>query len=462
MALSDRILVLDDEPGNLATLRFNFGRRFNLLESSSPAQALELLNSKPCAVLLVDQRMPEMEGLEFIKRAREICPRALAILLTAYTDIEVVIDALNSGLVYRYLRKPWDRAELEATLRQALELHLLEEENRQLVARLEQVGDQLGKDLEQRGGLDHFVAESQAMKQILERVSQVAPTNSSVLVTGESGTGKELVAREVHRRSQRSAGPFISVNCGALSPGIIESELFGHEKGSFTGALARKAGRFELANRGTLFLDEVGDLSAEVQVKLLRVLQEREFERVGGDQTLKVDFRLICATHRNLEELVRQGQFREDLFFRISVFPIHLAPLRERPEDIGPLADHFLQRLGRDLGRAFAGFSGEARSLLATHPWPGNVRELENAVERAMITADTEWIEVDELAFLATGRPPRQQTQGRLEAMLDALERREIQGALERCENSVTRAAEDLGVKRTALYYKMKKHGLDK
>ncbi|MBM4320503.1 MAG: sigma-54-dependent Fis family transcriptional regulator, partial [Deltaproteobacteria bacterium] len=381
------VLYVDDERDNLDAFRFSFRRDFEVHTALGGEPALELLRELDAAVLVVDQRMPGMTGIELLSKAKELRSEAVGIILTAYTDIEVLIQALNSNLVYRYMTKPWDSKEMRVVLRQAVERHVLFRENRRLLARLEELNAYLTGEIRERFRPGRIIGRSAALQRVLEAVGSVAPAGTTVLIRGESGTGKELFARALHENSPRANRPFIRVACAALSPGVLESELFGHEKGAFTGAHERKPGRFELADGGTLFLDEVGDLAEGTQVKLLRVLQEREFERVGGTRTLKMDVRVVAATHRNLEALVAQGQFREDLYYRLNVFPILLPPLRERREDIPLLADHFLERFSCQLGREVLALCPEAMQALLAYSWPGNVRELENLIERAVILA---------------------------------------------------------------------------
>ena len=383
-------------------------------------------------------------------------------LLTAYRDLEVLVAAVNSGAVYRYVQKPWDAAELGIVLKQMTELYATREENRRLQERLEQLNRYLGRELDSRHNYGDIIGRSACLQGVLDTISRVAPTRSTVLVTGESGTGKELAARAIHNRSKRKDGPFVRVNLAALSPTIIESELFGHEKGSFTGAVSQKLGRFELAHNGSLFLDEIGDLPPEIQIKLLRVLQEQEFERVGGSQTVKVDVRMIAATNQDLYALVDDGRFREDLFYRINVFPLHVPPLRDRREDIPELARHFLSRFEGTVGKSFEGWSPGALEVLVSHDWPGNVRELENAIERAMIVADEAKIAADDLAFLGrrTGEGAADEGTPSLPRMLESLERQQLTDAMDKHDGSVSRVARELGLNRTTVYYRLKKYGL--
>ncbi len=455
------VLVVDDEEDNLVAFDLNFADDFTLRTASSGAQALEILAKEPVAVLVVDQRMPGMTGTELLARAAEVAPDAIGILLTAYRDIDVIIAALHSGRVYRYLQKPWDPREVEVVLRQAIERYALQAENRRLHRRLEELTAYLGEEVDSRYNFGEMVGQSPRLKEVIETLRKVAPTRSTVLITGESGTGKELAARAIHHLSSRKDGPFVRVNLAALTPTLIESELFGHEKGAFTGALAQKLGRFELAHEGTLFLDEIGDLPLETQIKLLRVIQEREFERVGGSRTVQVDVRIVAATNQKLEELVAAGRFREDLYYRIRVFPIHVPPLRERREDIPLLANHFLEKFGPVVGRFLDGIEPEALARLTAYRWPGNVRELENAIERALILAEGDRLAARDFSFLETeGQAPALPPNASLDDVLGSMERQQLTDALARHDGSVSAVARELGINRTTLYYRLKKYGL--
>src|SRR4029079_10888946 len=298
------------------------------------------------------------------REAQKVRPDAVGTILTAFTDVDVLIDAINQGQIYRYITKPWDAKEVRGLLSQAIERFHLRRDNRRLIEQLEQYTGYLNNEIHGAFDFGQIVGQSGALREVLAKVEQVAPTASTVLLRGETGTGKELVAHAIHINSPRVDKPFVRVNCAALAPGILESELFGHEKGAFTGAVARRSGRFELADGGTLFLDEVGDLPMEVQIKLLRALQEREFERVGGTETIRVDVRVVSATNRDLETMIDTGAFREDLYYRLNVFPIHLPALRERIDDLPPLVDHFIAKFSRSTGKRVLGCTGEAMDKL--------------------------------------------------------------------------------------------------
>ena len=500
------ILVVDDESDNLDAFKFNFRKSFTILTAQSGTEGLGILLHERVAVVITDQRMPRMSGLEFLQRARAVAPDAVPIILTAYQDADVLIEAINQGDIYRYLTKPWDAKELRGVLLQALERYWLRQENQRMVQQLQQYAGYLNQEWHSTFNFGQLVGEAPALQAALQRAEQVARTSATVLLRGESGTGKELVAHAIHINSPRESRPFVRVNCAALATGVLESELFGHERGAFTGAVARHPGRFELADGGTIFLDEIGDLPMEIQVKLLRVLQERSFERVGSNETQKVNVRVISATHRNLEQLVSEGKFREDLYYRLNVFSITLPPLRERLSDVPMLCQHFLHKWRSHSEHAVTGIDSQALQMLMQYPFPGNVRELENLIERALILATGPLITTAELEFgrpgqqlpipdgasasstsgtvapagaaawsppavasaaetgaanalaAATGRtgaPPRS-----LQQRLFEQERAEIIDAIERCEGNIAGAARTLGVNRSTLYYRLRKHDL--
>jgi Nif-specific regulatory protein len=421
-----------------------------------------------------------MTGVELLREVRERQPEAVGIILTAFTDVDVLIEAINLGQVYRYITKPWDAKEVRGVLQYAIERFHLSRENKKLVAQLAEYTGYLNSQLHGEFDFGNIIGESAALREVLSKVEQVAPTASTVLLRGETGTGKELVAHAIHINSPREEKPFVRVNCAALAPGILESELFGHEKGSFTGAMARRPGRFELADGGTLFLDEVGDLPMEVQIKLLRTLQEREFERVGGHETIKVDVRLVSATNRNLEKMIEDGEFREDLYYRLNVFPINLPPLRDRPEDLPVLAHHFVAKFARQMGVGAQTPQPEAIAKLREYNWPGNVRELENIIERAMILAKGAALGATHLDFGRRAQPAGgsgpvvvptitpapvaaavgDDGKSLAERLLDS-ERKEIVAAVEKSRGNIASAARTLGINRSTLYYRLRKHGLE-
>ena len=474
------VLFVDDEQDNLDTIRHNFKKLFDLHTATSGEEGIEMLKSLDPAVIVSDQRMKpnQYNGIQFLQKARKVRPEAVGVILTAYPDVPDLIDAVNSGDVYRYLTKPFDSKELRITVCQAIERHVLLRENRRLVERLKELASYHQQESEARFNFGELIGKSQELEKVLATIKQVAPTASTVLLRGESGTGKELIARAIHNNSPRKDKPFVKVSCAALAPGVLESELFGHEKGSFTSAIGRKLGRFELADEGTIFLDEVGDIPMETQVKLLRVLQEREFERVGGTETIRVDVRIVSATNRPLEDLIRTGKFREDLYYRLNVFPIVSPPLRKRVGDIPVLARHFLAKFGKVTGKQVRDLSDGSLTKLLSYQWPGNVRELENVMERALILAQHELIDESDLDFgsrpmsfsdtpishfpnpnALTHSPSGQHGEG-LTGILEDIERRRLVEAMNKHNGRKAEAARDLGINRSTLYYRLKKYGL--
>jgi len=449
----EKILIVDDEEGMRRLLVRVLGKEgYQATAAESGAEALRCIAGENFDLVIADIQMPGMNGLELLAELKSFDPALPVVVITAYGTVESAVQALRSG-AYDYLTKPFEIDDIKLTVAKALERERLLAENRYL-----------HQELQERYPFTGIIGSSQAMQRVFEVVDSVAPTNTNVLITGESGTGKELIARSIHQRSHRREQPFIVLNCAALSEGVLESELFGHEKGAFTGALATRKGRFELAHQGTLFIDEVGEMPASAQVKLLRVIQEHEFERVGGTRTIRSDVRLVAATNRNLEELVKKGVFREDLFYRLNVVNIELPPLRERREDIEALAGHFLQKFQRETGRPVHQLSPRALSCLLAYEWPGNVRELQNAMERAVVLCKGESITPRDLPQGIQG--PEQiclelpDNGGSLTEILEDLERQLIVQTLARQNGSQTRAAEVLGIKRTTLRYKMEKYRL--
>jgi two-component system response regulator AtoC len=442
------ILVVDDEKNTRDGLARALGRRYEVRLAESAARALVALDEQSVDVLLSDVRMPGEDGLALMQRALARTPAPVCILLTAYGSIETAVDAMKRG-AYDFLTKPVNLDRLDLLLQRALRERDMESENRRL-----------REQLDARFGLEQLIGRSAPMQEVFDAIRQVGASRATVLITGESGTGKELVARAIHQLSPRVHGPFIPLHCAALSPTLLESELFGHEKGAFTGAVERRRGRFELADAGSLFLDEVGEIPAAIQVKILRVLEERKFERVGGQETIEVDVRLIAATNRDLKKMVDEGAFREDLFYRLNVVTVHLPPLRERPEDIPLLVQHFLKELAEENGKTLEGLTPEAMSLLAAHPWPGNVRELRNVIESMVVLARGETLTVRDVpAALREESRPR----GGLSAgpvSLDEAEKQMILRTLKACGDNRTRAAAQLGISRRTLHRKLNEYGL--
>ncbi len=439
------ILIADDEASQRQLMRAVLEKDFSVVTAANGEEARQLLTHKSFDLVITDERMPVMTGSELIRWMKEHAPETPVIVLTAFGSIQTAVEAIKLGAA-DYLSKPLKSPdELRLVVSRLLDQRILQ--NERLVQRA---------DSEIYFPIADIVAESQAMKDALQLGARVAPQTTTVLLTGESGTGKEVLARFVHRASPRSEAPFVALNCAALSETLLESELFGHEKGAFTGATQTRQGRFELAHGGTLFLDEIAEMNLDLQAKLLRVLQEREFERVGGTRTITVDVRVIAATNRDLAGWLKEGHFREDLFYRLSVFPIHLPPLRERREDIVPLAEHFLSKLVKRMGTGSRTISSEARSILRHHDWPGNVRELQNAVERALIISQTEEITPDDFPVQIAGTLPQGDSLG----TLAEIEKTAILKALEFNHGDRRRTAEQLDISRRTLQYRLKEYGL--
>ena len=426
--------------------------------------ALEQLEKKNYALLVTDYKLPGMDGLEVFQRARKLCPGIDMILITAFGSVDLAVEAMKLGAA-DFLTKPFSADELKVKVQKTLAARDARVEN----IRLAEENELLRSEVAEAGGYGELVGKSEAMLEVFDTIAQVAPTDSSVLITGESGTGKELVARAIHEKSKRKDNPFVKVSCAALSEGVLESELFGHEKGAFTGSVKARKGRFELADRGTLFLDEIGDISPAVQIKLLRVLQEQQFERVGGEKTISVNVRLIAATNKDLKGEVEKGNFREDLFYRLHVVPIELPPLRARSSDVKLLARHMAAKICRRINRPPRPFDSAALDLLAGHSWPGNVRELENVIERALVLGRGKKITRSDIPPLAGGKadtgaqpsfelPLSGSTD--ITETLEAIERSLIEQALERTRGNKSKAARLLGLKVSALHYKLDKYGL--
>jgi len=432
----------------------------DVLAVKGGAEAIAAYRKKPADVVVTDLRMVPVDGIEVVRRLRETDPDATVVVVSAHGTIEVAVEAMREG-AFDFLEKPFSPDVLRARVEKAVEIARERRGARTVRARVEALEADAARARDPHG----IVGSSEAMRRVLEQVRKVAPTDATVLVLGESGTGKELVARAVHDASPRSAEPFVSISCAAVPETLLESELFGHERGAFTGAVKRKLGRFELAHRGTLFLDEVGEIPAPVQVKLLRVLQERQFERVGGEETLEVDVRLVSATNRDLARLVKEGRFREDLYYRLNVVALMLPPLRERPGDVAELARHFVAKLAPRVGRGVHTIAPETLDMLVRHPWPGNVRELENVIEQALVFADGESIRPQDLPEGVRRAPPSPALpvpagDRSLTEILEDLERQLILAAFERARGVKAETARLLGIKPSALYYKLEKYGI--
>ena len=452
MGEKPRVLVVDDEDSHRLMLRAVLAEEgYAVAEAADGTEAMHAVEREAFDVILLDLRMRAMDGIEVLTEIRKISPLVPVLIITAYATVQTAVDALKAG-AYDYLTKPVDIEELKVLIEKALEHYQLRTEN---IALKERLGD--------RFDFSRIIGRSEKMKALLETLAMVAPTDATVLIMGESGTGKEVIANAVHQNSPRSGQPFIKVSCAALPETLLESELFGHEKGAFTGAVSRREGRFQLAHRGTIFLDEVGEMSLTTQTKLLRVLQERAFEPLGSVRTVSVDIRVLAATNRDLAREVKEGRFREDLYYRLNVVALAVPPFRERKEDIPFLAEHFLTIYREKNRKAVNAISGKAQDLLVRYDWPGNIRELENCIERAVIMARDEVIVPADL-------PPQIRMTVRGEerdgfcipagTSLDEMEKALIVKTLEEAGGNRTRTAEILGINRRTLQNKLKEYGL--
>jgi DNA-binding NtrC family response regulator len=449
------ILIVEDEPKMLRLLQLNLSEEGYSVHTAADAEAgVNTLRQQKIDLVVTDLRLPGMDGLEFLQAVKRVDARIPVIVMTAYGTVETAVEAMKAG-ASDYVLKPFSLEEMKLIVRKELDVHDLREENRSL-------REALGKRYE----FKNIVARSGKMQEVLATVERVAPSNSTVLLGGESGSGKDLIARAIHQHSRRASGPFIKINCTAIPENLLESELFGYEKGAFTGAVSSKLGKFELADKGTIFLDEIGDVPGTIQVKLLRVLQDRDFEHLGGTKTLKVDVRVVAATNQDLRAALEQGSFREDLYYRLNVVPINIPPLRERKEDIPYLVDHFLERFARESGKPIQGITPAAQKTLMEFHWPGNVRELENIIERAVALSSGDVIDVADIrldlspmkagaapAANAAAFPPEGTT-------LEQFEDEIIKEALHRAGGNKSQAARLLGLSRNALRYRLSKMGV--
>ena len=439
-----RVLVVDDE----LAVRKSLGgwlreEGYEVDVAGSGKEALEALSRDDWDIFLVDIKMPGIDGLELQRRIQEIHPDATIIIMTAYASVDTAVEAMKQG-AYDYIVKPFEPEALENLIRKAAERKQLLDQNIQLRAKIDEMSAFHG-----------IVGQSGVIRRVLEEITLVAESDTTVLVRGESGTGKELVARAIHACSPRRYLSIVTVSCGALAEGVLESELFGHEKGAFTGAQYRRKGKFEMADGGTLFLDEVGDISLKTQVDLLRVLEHKEVCRVGGNKMVPVDFRLITATNKNLENMVQEGSFREDLYYRLNVFAITLPPLRERRDDIALLVEHFLRKFSRSMNKPVERVSKEALSILSSYNWPGNIRELQNAIERAVLVCRGTVIEPEHVPLLKNDKDRTLDDKS-----LASIEKDHIEAILEETDWNISQSARVLGIDRVTLYNKIKKYGL--
>ncbi len=470
----EKILYIDDTVENLILFEELFQAKYKIFRSLSPAKGLKVLRDEAIKVVIVDLLMPEMNGLEFIKKATAEFPDLIYIIITAYPDLEVALEAINQGNVYRFLTKPWNKYEVDMTLKNAIESYDLRIHNKELIEdlkgknalltelkeKLEEENLYLNEEIRLNSNFENIISKDVAFKKVLKDIEQVSDAMAAVLILGETGTGKELVARAIHQVGKRSSASFIKVNCAAIPESLIESELFGHEKGAFTGAVREKKGKFELAHAGTIFLDEIGEMPMHLQPKLLQILQDGTFSRVGGTSEIQVDVRVVAATNRELEKMVKSGQFRSDLYYRLNVFPILIPPLRDRRSDIPLLANFFINKYNKLNGKHVERIPLKVMELLMSYDWPGNIRELENTIERAVILSNGSKLELKD-RFL-TGKEPADFGKFR---SLKENEKEYILKVLDRTHWRVSGpkgAASILGMKPTTLESRLKKLGIAK
>ena len=443
----EKILVVDDEP-----LVRNFLKEvleaedYEVLTTEDGLSALKEVERGGIDLVITDVRMPKLNGIELLKEVKKRSPSTLVVVITAYGTIENAVEAMKNGAC-DYITKPLSPEQIKLTIQKASQHKNLLNENRYLRS-----------EVSQRYNFEQLIGRSPQMRRVYEMIDRVAPTNATVLIQGESGTGKELVARAIHYRSPRKDKPFVKVNCAALPEDLLESELFGHERGAFTGAVSKREGRFELADRGTLLLDEISETSPAFQAKLLRVLQEQEFERVGGSKTIKVDVRVIATTNKDLKQAIREGKFREDLYYRLNVLPIYLPPLRERKEDIPLLVQHFLEKYSRQNGLRIKSLSKKCLDMMMQYEWPGNVRELENVIERAVVMSEGETIFPENISLSSPVQ--KMSLSFPEEITLEEMEKRLILHTLQRTGGNRTEAAKILGISVRTVRNKLKKYGM--
>ena len=447
--ISYRILIVDDERSQRDMLAgFLEKEGYSIATAESGFEAIELCENKYFEVALIDLKMPGMDGIELLQKLKGMNPEIQAIMITAHGSVETAVEAMKLG-AYHYVNKPINLDELKLNIKKALENYHLLAENKYLKDELEEKY----KDIQ-------IIGESKAIKEVLSTVSRVAKSKSTVLIRGESGTGKELVARAIHTLSDRADQRFVPVSCAALPETLLESELFGHEKGAFTGAIKRREGRFELADSGTLFLDEIGDIPLETQVKILRAIEFQEFERLGGKETLKVDVRIISATNQDLERKINERTFREDLYYRLNVISVFIPPLRERKEDLMLLVDHFIKKANQKCGKTIKGITTEVKDIILDYDWPGNVRELENMIERGVVLSRTDVIDKNDLPYFGLVKSKERIPSANLS--LRDMEKNHILNTLKMTDWNLGKTADILGIHRNTLRLKMKEYGIEK
>ncbi|TFH02404.1 MAG: sigma-54-dependent Fis family transcriptional regulator [Calditrichales bacterium] len=462
----ENILIVDDQVEILSALDRLLKEEYNIYTSPSGENALKLLKEKKFSVILADQRMPGMTGVEFMSKSIELQPEIIRILITAYADIEASIDAVNKAKIYYYISKPWEPEELKLIVKRAVERYQLLRENHDLTIQLQKANELLRQEnqylrqnIRENYDFKGIIGQSPKMLDVFKLTSKVINTPTTVLILGETGTGKELLARAIHFNSQRKDFNFIAQNCGALPDTLLESELFGHVRGAFTGAIADRKGIFAQADKGTVFLDEIADTSPALQLRLLRILQEGEYKPVGGTKMMHVDVRVIAATNKDIDTEVSSGRFREDLYYRLNVFPINLPPLRERRDDINDLITHFLKIFSKKINKQIKGISPDAMKILISAPYPGNIRELENEIERTVTLADENGFITSDLlshrfhtVSLDPGEPVNAEG---LKDQVETLEKKMILAALKETKGNILRAAEILQLSRAGLHKKL-------
>ena len=445
------ILIVDDERSARHGMRMLLERDYRIISAENSSSALEKLESNKVDIMLTDVRMPGMDGIELMEVAQKKYNDLKCIILTAYGDVDLAVQAMKKGAV-DFMTKPINLDKLEILLKRLLQSQKIEIENRALK-----------EQLDVQFGMDNIIGKSSSMQQVFELIRQVSKSRATVLIQGESGTGKELVAKAIHQLSPRSKAEFVPVHCAALAENLLESELFGHEKGAFTGANEKRIGRFEKASNGSLFLDEISEINSSVQVKILRALEERQIERVGGNQLTDVDVRLIAATNRDLQSMVKQGDFREDLFYRLYVVVINLPPLRERGDDILLLLNYFLKIFNKENDKSIKGFSSEAYNILSKYDWPGNIRELRNLVERMVVLCQAEIINIDDIpSHIRLTKKDMALISNNESLTVEEMEKEMIVNSLKNTDGNITKAAENLGISRRTLHRKINKIGLKK
>jgi two-component system, NtrC family, response regulator HupR/HoxA len=471
---NNSILIVDDQPEILNALERLLKDKYTIFRSESGAEALKILKKNPVQVIISDQRMPQMTGVEFLENSIKIQPDTIKILITAYADINASISAVNKGQIFYYISKPWEDDELLLIVQHAFERYYLIEENRILNKKLLEANQKLQdensilrKNIQNQYDFTKMVGHGKKMLDVFKLVSKVIDTPTTVMIFGETGTGKEMLAQAIHYNSNRKDKLFVAQNCGAFTETLLESELFGHVKGAFTGATNNKKGLFEIANGGTVFLDEIADTSTAFQTKLLRVLQEGEIKPVGAEKSIKIDVRIIAATNKDLEEETIKGNFRKDLYYRLNVFPITLPPLKDRPEDVEDLIYHFIKKFSSKINKTINGIDAGALLILKNSEFPGNIRELENEIERAVTLADnntkiTKKFLSPRFQFNTTDKRTVDLIEGNLKEQVESLEISQIQKALQTTNGNILKAAELLGLSRQGLHKKLNRYKIKK